>query len=232
MSQALSNAHRQAEQLENAFAADTQYLHYADDRTRALLWRAKVGFCGWRGDEGGDNDEEGDGLGRDDDRRGGGERRVGDENLFAVCAGRLLDAIEDMKYAGRVWGRGEGADGWCFGLAGGNGGEYGGDGNGTGLGIEDVRLAMKKLGVSFGALAELLEGVRVEKSRCPVLVRELRSAQDILQGIRRFWDPPSRRGGNGGGRRGGFSGAVPAGGGKIPVAAFVEEWENSSYRDE
>jgi len=95
---------------------------------------------------------------------------------------------------------------------------------------------MKKLGVSFGALAELLEGVRVEKSRCPVLVRELRSAQDVLQGIRRVWDLPSRRGrtggGGGGGRRDGFSSGPATGGAKIPVAAFVEDWENSSYRGE
>ena len=50
--------------------------------------------------------------------------------------------------------------------------------------MEDVRFAMKKLGVSFGAVAELLEGVKVEKQRCAVLVKELRSAMDILEGIK------------------------------------------------
>ena len=65
-------------------------------------------------------------------------------------------------------------------------------------------------------------------------MRELRSAQDILLGIRRVWEVPSRSGG-GGRRRDNFSNAATAGGGggKIPVAAFVEEdWENSSYRGE
>ena len=154
----------------------------------------------------------------------------GDENLFAVCAGKLLDAIEDMKVAGRAWGRGEGGPlpGGGHGNANRNGIAEFGDGHG--VGVEDVRLAMKKLGVSFGALAELLEGVRVEKSRCPVLVRELRSAQDVLLGIRRVWEVPSRSGGR---RRDNFSNVATAGGsGKILVAAFVEDWENSSYRGE
>ena len=242
LSAALSNTHHQAERLESNFAAETQYLHYADERVLALLWRAKVGFCGWREEsddreDGGDEDEGGefdrDGE-RSGDRRGGdGDRRAagGDENLFAVCAGKLLDAIEDMKVAGRAWGRGEGGPlpGGGHGNASGNGIAEFGDGHG--VGVEDVRLAMKKLGVSFGALAELLEGVRVEKSRCPVLVRELRSAQDVLLGIRRVWEVPSR--GGGGRRRDNFSNVATAGGsGKIPVAAFVEDWENSSYRGE
>ncbi|KAM0696502.1 hypothetical protein Q7P36_003750 [Cladosporium allicinum] len=242
LSAALSNAYRQAERLESKFAAETQYLHYADERVLALLWRARVGFCGWRDEnddrEDGDDEDEGGEFDRDGgragDRRGGdGDRRREDENLFAICAGKLLDAIEDMKVAGRAWGRGEGGPipGGGHGNANGNGIAEFGDGHG--VGVEDVRLAMKKLGVSFGALAELLEGVRVEKSRCPVLVRELRSAQDVLLGIRRVWrvwEVPSRSGGR---RRDNFSNAATAGGsGKIPVAAFVEDWENSSYRGE
>lgn len=243
LSAALTTTHHQAERLESNFAAEIQYLHYADERVLALLWRAKVGFCGWRderddGDGGGDGDDEGfdgdeeEGFGRD----GGGCGGRGDENLFAVCAGRLLDAIEDMRVAGRAWVRGEGDGGSFSGGGRGNGGngEFGGGGGGGGgshgVGVEDVRLAMKKLSVSFGALAELLEGVRVEKSRCAVLVRELRSAQDVLLGIRRVWEVPARSTGR---RRDNFSNAATAGGGgKIPAAAFVEDWENSSYRGE
>jgi hypothetical protein len=235
------NAHHQAERLECDFGAETQYLHYADERILALLWRAKVGFCGWRDEDHDgkreDEDDDEEEFGRNERRDQGGERRgVGDENLFAVCAGKLLDAIEDMKTAGRAWLRGEGSgSSFSSGVTGGHG-EFG---DSHGVGIEDVRLAMKKLSVSFGALGELLEGVRLEKSRCAVLVRELRSAQDVLMGIRGVWEVPARSGGGGGRRRDGFStnaatgGGGGSGGGKIPVAAFVEEdWENSSYRGE
>lgn len=214
-------------------AAETRYLVYADEKVLALLWRA---ICGWlrlrrwddedgEGEEGReDYDEEEE---YDDGEDGGFGARdsggvfAGDESLFAVCAGRLLDAIEDFRGAGRAWGRGDGASGGAGGI-----GEKATSG---GVGIIDVRLTMKKLIVSFGALEGLLEGVRVEKSRCAVLVRELRSAQDVLLGIRRVWELPPRSGGK---RRDGFSGAVPAGGGKIPVAVSVEDWENSSYRSE
>jgi hypothetical protein len=243
LSAAVLNAYHQAERLEGDFAAETRYLHYADQRVLALLWRSKVGFCGWRdelgesGNDDGDEDEDAEGFGRTERRDDGRDRRggVGDENLFAVCAGKLLDAIEDMKDAGRAWLRGKGSGSFSSFSSGVTGG-HGEFGDSYGVGVEDVRLAMKKLSVSFGALAELLEGVRLEKSRCPVLVRELRSAQDVLLGIRGVWEVPSRSGGGGGGRRrDNFSNAATAGGGggKIPVAAFVEEdWENSSYRGE
>ena len=245
LSAALTKTSRQAERLEADFTAETQSLHYAGERVLAGLWRVKVGFCGWQGG-GGKDDRDGrgeDGRGEDEDeeedeenvefgrgeRRGGGGgegRAADDESSFAVCARGLLDAIEDLKVAGRAWGRREEGAGFTFSSS---SGRNSGDGHG-GVGLEDVRHAMKKLSVSFGALAELLEGVRVEKSRCPVLVRELRSAQDVLLGIRRVWGVPSR---NGGRRRDNFSTAATAGGsGKIPVAAFVEDWENSSYRGE
>jgi hypothetical protein len=241
LSVALLNAYHQAERLEGDFAAETRYLHYADQRVLALLWRSKVGFSGWRdelgesGNDDGDEDEDAEGFGQTDRRDDGRERRAGDENLFAVCAGKLLDAIEDMKDAGRAWLRGEGSGSSFSSFSSGVTGGHGEFGDSHGVGVEDVRLAMKKLSVSFGALAELLEGVRLEKSRCPVLVRELRSNQDVLLGIRGVWEVPSRSGGGGGRRRDNFSNAATAGGGggKIPVAAFVEEdWENSSYRGE
>lgn len=83
------------------------------------------------------------------------------------------------------------------------------------MAVEDVRLAMKKLGVSFGAVAELLEGVKTDRQRSGVLIRELRSALEIMLGIREVWEVPK----NGKGR---FRGPAAADGRiavPIPVAA-------------
>lgn len=93
-------------------------------------------------------------------------------DFFAKYAGNLLDAVEDMRHAEHP-----SMHDWA--------GQRGGYEVVT---MEDVRFAMKKLGVSFGAVAELLEGVKVEKQRCAVLVKELRSAMDILEGIKETWE--------------------------------------------
>ncbi|GAB7324782.1 hypothetical protein MBLNU13_g08630t1 [Cladosporium sp. NU13] len=96
-------------------------------------------------------------------------------DFFAKYAGILLDAIEDMRHAEHP-----SMHDWA-------GGQRGGYEVVT---MEDVRFAMKKLGVSFGAVAELLEGVKVEKQRCAVLLKELRSAMDILEGMKETWEVP------------------------------------------
>ena len=93
--------------------------------------------------------------------------------------------------------------------------------------MEDVRFAMKKLGVSFGAVAELLEGVKVDKQRCVVLVRELRSAIDILKGIEQTWEVPR----NGKGKfRGDVAGVAAAAAidERIAIPIPVSEWDGYS----
>lgn len=195
---ALNYAIHAADRLERDFAAETQYLSYADERTRSHLWTLKLSYRGWQ-----DGDAN---VPPPDDKA----------DYFATRAGRLLDAIEDMRDAdypsSRDW-----AD--MTQRSSGGGGRYEG-----GVGMEDVRLAMKKLWVSFGAIKELLEGVRVERGRCAVLVREMRSAWDTLNGIKEVWDRSLRRDG---GARGVFE-RMPAAD-KRPVV-FEEEWPD--YRGE
>lgn len=95
-------------------------------------------------------------------------------DFFAKYAGNLLDAIEDMRHAEHP-----SSHDW-----------EGRRGGYEVVTMEDVRFAMKKLGVSFGAVAELLEGVKGDKQRCAVLVKELASAMDILNGIKETWEVP------------------------------------------
>lgn len=187
---ALQYAITNAERLERDFQLETQYLSYADERTRAHLWTLKLSYRGW---------QDGDADVPPPDDKG---------DYFATRAGRLLDAIDDMRNAEYPSSR-----------------EWVGNGRyGSGVSMEDVRLATKKLGVSFGAIRELLEGVRVERGRCGVLVRELKSAWEVLNEIKEIWDRGLRRDGNVGGRRV-FERAE-----KIPVAAYEEEWPE--YRGE
>ena len=112
-------------------------------------------------------------------------------DFFAKYAGVLLDAIEDMRHAEHP-----SMHDWT--------GQRGGYEFVT---MEDVRFAMKKLGVSFGAVAELLEGVKMEKQRCAVLLKELRSAMEILEGIKEMWEVP--RNGKGRFRGGAADARVP-----------------------
>jgi hypothetical protein len=138
---------------------------YADERTRAHLWALKVEYRGWNAEVDAPPD-------------------INDRvEYFGKHAGRLLDAVEDMRHAEHP-----SAHDWSC--------EQRADGSYATVMMEDVRFAMKKLGVSFGAVAELLEGVKVDKQRCVVLVRELRSAIDVLKGIEQAWEVP--RNGNGG----------------------------------
>jgi hypothetical protein len=120
-------------------------------------------------------------------------------DFFAKYAENLLDAIEDMRHAEHP-----SSHDWE--------GQRGGYEVAT---MEDVRLAMKKLGVGFGAVAELLEGIKVDKQRCAVLVKELISAIDILKDIKETWEVPR----NGRGRfRAEADGRIP-----IPVPASLTD---------
>lgn len=131
-------------------------------------------------------------------------------DFFAKYAGLLLDAIEDMRHAEHPL-----RHDWE--------GQRGGYEVVT---MEDVRFAMKKLAVSFGAVAELLEGVKADKQRCAVLIKELRSAMDILKGVEETWKVPR----NGKGRfRGDPAGA--AADARIPIAvsaAFSDDYDGYS----
>lgn len=131
-------------------------------------------------------------------------------DFFAKYAGLLLDAIEDMRHAEHP-----SRHDWE--------GQRGGYEVVT---MEDVRFAMKKLAVSFGAVAELLEGVKVDKQRCAVLIKELRSAMDILKGVEETWKV--RR--NGKERfRGDAAGAAADARIPIPVsAAFSDDYDGYS----
>jgi hypothetical protein len=120
-------------------------------------------------------------------------------DFFAKYAGNLLDAIDNMRHAEHP-----SSHDWE--------GQRGGY---EGVTMEDVRFAMKKLGVSFGAAAELLEAVKSDKQRCAVLVKELASAMDILNGIKETWEVPRK----GKGRfRGEADRRIP-----IPVSASLSD---------
>lgn len=124
-------------------------------------------------------------------------------DFFAKYAGQLLDVIEDMRHAERPSSHErEGQRGAYETVA-----------------MEDVRFAMKKLGVSFGAVAELLEGIKADKQRFGVLLRELRSASEIMLGIREVWEAPR----NGKGRFRGDAAADARIAIPVPVAAAVTE---------
>ena len=188
---ALDGVLRHIYDLEDTFKEDMRAVPYADERTRAHLWTLKVEYRGWNADVDAPPDI---------------KDRV---DYFGKHAGRLLDAIEDMRHAEHP-----SSHDWS--------GEQRGDGSYEAVTMEDVRFAMKKLGVSFGAVAELLEGVKVDKQRCVVLARELRSALDILKGIQQTWEVP--RSGKGG-FRGDVAGAAPADA-RIPIP--VSEWDGYS----
>lgn len=125
-------------------------------------------------------------------------------DFFPKHAGRLLDAIEDLRDAEPL-----SSHGWS---------EQRGNGSYESVAVEDVRLALKKLGVSFGAIGELLEGVKVDKQRCGVLRKELISAMDILNGIKQTWELPRKA-------KSGFREPAGGAGGKAPLPAFVEVWD-------
>lgn len=198
---ALDGAYRHIDWLEEVFNKEMSTIPYADERARAYLWTLKVEYRGWNADVDAPPD-------------------INDRvDYFGKHAGRLLDAIEDMRNAERP----------SLGQEWRSGSEGRGDGGGLGyrgVTMEDVRFAMKKLGVSFGAVAELLEGIKVDKQRCAVLIRELRSAIEILKGIEEVWEMPR----NG---KGGFKDAagVATADGRIsmPVpVAFSDTWDGYS----
>lgn len=186
---ALDGVLRHIYHLENTFKEDMRAVPYADERTRAHLWTLKVEYRGWNADVDAPPD-------------------VNDRvDYFGKHAGRLLDAIEDMRHTEHP-----SSHDWS--------GEQRGDGGYQAVTMEDVRFATKKLGVSFGAVAELLEGVKVDKQRCVVLARELRSALDILKGIQQSWEVPR----DGTGKfQGDTAGAADV---RIPIP--VSEWDGYS----
>ena len=188
---ALDGVLRHIYHLEDTFKEDMRAIPYADERTRAHLWTLKVEYRGWNADIDAPPD-------------------INDRvEYFGKHAGRLLDAIEDMRHAEHP-----SSHGWS--------GEQRADGSYETVTVEDVRFAMKRLGVSFGAVAELLEVVKVDKQRCVVLARELRSAIDILKGIQQSWEARSK----GKGRfRGDAAGDAPADQ-RIPIP--VSEWDGHS----
>lgn len=195
---ALDGVLRHIYHLEDTFQEDMRAVPYADDRTRAHLWTLKVEYRGWNTDVDAPPD-------------------INDRvDYFGKHAGRLLDAIEDMRHAEHP-----SSHNWS--------GAQWGDASYEGVTMEDLRFAMKKLGVSFGAVAELLEGVKVDKQRCVVLVRELRSAIDILKGIEQTWEVPR----NGKGKfRGDVAGvaatAAAATDERIAIPIPVSEWDGYS----
>jgi len=185
---ALDGVLRHVDWLDETFKREMGAVPYADERTRAHLWTLKVEYRGWN--------VEADAPPDINDR----------VDYFGKHAGRLLDAIEDMRHAEHP-----SAHDWSC--------EQRSEGSYAAVTMEDVRFAMKKLGVSFGAVAELLEGVKVDKQRCAVLVRELRSAIDILKGIEQAWEV-SRNG------KGGFRDA--AADARIAIPIPVEEYDGFS----
>lgn len=192
---ALDGVLRHIYHLEDTFKEDMRAVPYADERTRAHLWTLKVEYRGWNADVDAPPD-------------------INDRvEYFGKHAGRLLDAIEDMRHAEHP-----SSHDWS--------GEQRGDGGYQAATMEDVRFAMKKLGVSFGAVAELLEGVKMDKQRCVVLARELRSALDILKGIQQSWEVPR----NGTGKlKGDVAGvAAAAAGERIAIPIPVSEWDGYS----
>lgn len=173
---ALHAALSHAVRLDETFKNEMRYVPYADERTRAHLWKLKVEFNGWNAEA--DPTPE----------------MSNQFEPFAKYASRLLDAIEDIHNAEHP-----SSHDWPE-LR-----QRGGGGYDDLVEMEDVRLAMKKLDVSFGAMMELLDGVKAERQRCVVLIRELRSAVEILETIRVVWEVP--RNGKGGNARGHYQGS-------------------------
>jgi len=190
---ALDGVLRHIYHLEDTFKEDMRAVPYADERTRAHLWTLKVEYRGWNADVDAPPD-------------------INDRvDYFGKHAGRLLDAIEDMRHAEHP-----SSHDWS--------GEQRGDGGYEAVTMEDLRFAMKKLGVSFGAVAELLEGVKVDKQRCVVLARELRSALDILKGIQQSWEVPR----NGTGKFKGDAAGTAAAAADVRIPIPVSEWDGYS----
>ena len=202
---ALDGTLRQALRLQQDYDNEMRILPYADERTRAHLWTLKVEYRGWNADADAPPDI------------------ANQVDFFAKYAECLLDAMEDMRCAERPSGPSGQRDWEMVGSGLGRGGYEGGGG----VTMEDLRLAMKKLGVSFGAVGELLEGVKGDRQRCGVLVRELKCAMEILKGVEEVWESPGKNG------KGRFRGeGAAAADGRIPIpipipvpVAASETWD-------
>lgn len=105
-----------------------------------------------------------------------GATEVPDASSFGDHAARLLEALDKWRGSERLSSRDV----------------YDVDGK---LSPQDVMTAVQKLEISLEAIEGLLEAVRMERKRHQALVRELRSACELLEDLRELWKqtPAERR---------------------------------------